>query len=243
MKTRLLGVILLAALAAASLDVCSAQQTQIQNLPAGNFPPPPGADGTSGNGSASPGFRNPGPMPETNTSGEQPGRQNFADELTDFGVPPQPQMQPNVGTETPTSIPGGHVITTAEMSKAAGMGVVLVDVLERGLHPGIPGALLMPGAGSAGTFDDAVQNKLWTALKQATNMRPDRPIAFLCAGSRCWESYNAALRAEKMGFKMVLWYRGGLAAWQAAGLPMTQPAMGGRPPPPAQGSPGFDNPG
>jgi rhodanese-related sulfurtransferase len=46
------------------------------------------------------------------------------------------------------------------------------------------------------------------------------PIVFFCEGVGCWESYNAALRAEKMGFTRVYWYRGGLDAWKEAGLPM-----------------------
>lgn len=91
-------------------------------------------------------------------------------------MPPQSELKRNVGSPTPTTIPGGHVITTAE-----------------------------------------TQQRLWAVLSQAAGMRPDRPIAFFCAGARCWQSYNAALRAEQMGFKMVLWYRGGLAAWQVAG--------------------------
>jgi 3-mercaptopyruvate sulfurtransferase SseA len=34
-----------------------------------------------------------------------------------------------------------------------------------------------------------------------------------------WFAVNAVLRAKKMGYKNVSWYRGGLVAWQAAGLP------------------------
>jgi PQQ-dependent catabolism-associated CXXCW motif protein len=150
-------------------------------------------------------------------------------------------MQPNVGSPTPTTIPGGHVITTAEMQQAGRFGILMVDVLEGPPHQGIPGAILVPGAGRAGSFSDATQQRLWAVLSQATQMRPDRPVAFFCAGSRCWESYNAALRAEQMGFKMVLWYRGGLGAWQVAGLPMSDPGGGGGGSP-QQGAIGFGSP-
>jgi 3-mercaptopyruvate sulfurtransferase SseA len=37
-------------------------------------------------------------------------------------------------------------------------------------------------------------------------------------------SYNAALRAINLGYTNVLWYRGGIEAWQQAGLPV-QPAQ------------------
>jgi len=43
------------------------------------------------------------------------------------------------------------------------------------------------------------------------------------AGAECWESYNAALRALRLGYREVYWYRGGVASWQAAGLPLYPP--------------------
>jgi lipoprotein NlpI len=39
------------------------------------------------------------------------------------------------------------------------------------------------------------------------------PLIFFCAGSRCWHSYNACLRAINLGYTRVYWYRGGLWAW------------------------------
>ena len=38
------------------------------------------------------------------------------------------------------------------------------------------------------------------------------------------ESYNAALRAMQLGYRNVLWYRGGLSAWIAANQQLQQPA-------------------
>jgi PQQ-dependent catabolism-associated CXXCW motif protein len=179
------------------------------------------------------GFGTPAQPPQA-----APQQQNFADELTDFGVPPQSTLQVRVGSETPTSIPGGHVITTNEVRQAIGSNLIFIDVWESPPHPTLPGAVLMPGAGHPGTFDDATQQRLWNALSQMTNRQADRPIVFFCTGSRCWESYNAALRAINMGFRTVLWYRGGLGAWQASGGQMT---AGGNQPgnPSRQGRAGF----
>lgn len=39
-------------------------------------------------------------------------------------------------------------------------------------------------------------------------------------------SYNAALRAINLGYRNVLWYRGGIEAWQAAGQPLQPSGMG-----------------
>ena len=114
--------------------------------------------------------------------GTEPARQNYADELTDFGVPPQSILQANVGSPTPTNIPGGHVITTNEVRQTAGSNVLFLDVLDTAQHPTLPGAILLPGAGSPGSFDDTTQQRLWNALSQLTDRQPNRPIVFFCSG-------------------------------------------------------------
>jgi rhodanese-related sulfurtransferase len=52
-------------------------------------------------------------------------------------------------------------------------------------------------------------------------MAPDRnmPLVIFCDSTVCWQSYNAALRAASAGYVNVYWYRGGVEAWRAAGLP------------------------
>ena len=47
----------------------------------------------------------------------------------------------------------------------------------------------------------------WSAAKTAL---PSCPTSRICS--------NAALRAINLGYKQVLWYRGGIEAWQKAGL-------------------------
>jgi rhodanese-related sulfurtransferase len=39
-------------------------------------------------------------------------------------------------------------------------------------------------------------------------------------------SYNAALRAIAAGYSNVLWYRGGIEAWKAAGMPVQAAGAG-----------------
>ena len=56
-------------------------------------------------------------------------------------------------------------------------------------------------------------------LRELTANNPNRALVFFCQGARCWESYNAALRAIHAGFTAVYWYRGGVLAWEAADLP------------------------
>ncbi|MBV9896946.1 MAG: TIR domain-containing protein [Chloroflexi bacterium] len=159
---------------------------------------------------------------------------NYADELTDFGVAPlfNLQTQDRIGSATPTWIPGGDVITTMDLADALSQSSdlfgsstsmevgALVDALGGPAHRSIPGAHWLPDAGSSGSFNDAEQQSLDSQLGDLTTDL-DTPIVFFCQGSRCWESYNASLRAIHLGYTHVWWYRGGLSAWQAAGLPLT----------------------
>jgi PQQ-dependent catabolism-associated CXXCW motif protein len=152
---------------------------------------------------------------------------NYADEMTDFGVFPQPFLQYNVGTRTPTRIPGGTMITTANLVRMVNDAVqrhsplILVDALNDGGHMTLPNAVWIPTSGSSGDFNDQVQQTLWGRLSKLTNNQRDIPIVFFCQGAVCWESYNAALRAIHLGFRQVYWYRGGIAAWRQANLPLT----------------------
>ena len=146
----------------------------------------------------------------------------FADELADFGVQPQSTLKLDVGSATPTSIPGGHVITT-EALVGFSRNALLIDAWQDRYHPTVPGAIRMWGAGAPGNFNDQVQSYFQQGLAMRTNNNPQQPLVFFCRGVQCWESYNAALRALRMGYREVYWYRGGLDAWRAAGLPLSPP--------------------
>jgi PQQ-dependent catabolism-associated CXXCW motif protein len=168
--------------------------------------------GTLGNLPAPP--PNPAPAPVS---------ANYADELTNFGIPPRSFLQTQVGGPTPTAIPGGRVVTTDQLRVALQSGkrdFILIDAFYAPGHQTIPGAYNIPLAGTGGNFLDYAQGQVFIRLMQLTNARSDYPIVFFCEGARCWESYNAALRAVNMGFSNVYWYRGGIDAWQEAGLPM-----------------------
>lgn len=128
---------------------------------------------------------------------------------------------------TPTSVPGGQVITTqalATLLRDQHTPHVLLDVL--GSPETLPSALPAAWMSEPGTYRDAVQQRVVQALQQATQGRSDVTLVFYCASEECWMSYNAALRAINAGYTKVRWYRGGLAAWKSAGLP-TQPAQRG----------------
>ena len=153
-------------------------------------------------------------------------------ERQDAGVQPTNQLH-NGGMHgpTPNQIPGGQVITTkglvALVQGGAGMPVLVLDVLGNPQMQ-MPNAIPAAFAAQPGDFNDQVQQQFSQMLMQITQGNKQVPIVTYCQGPQCWMSYNAALRAIALGYKNVLWYRGGLEAWQRAMSQMG--GMGGQPP-------------
>ena len=123
--------------------------------------------------------------------------ENYANELTDWSIPQQSELKMELGSQTPLIISGGRRVTIGEVTKLINTEAVIVDVLRdnTGGHRTLPGAIYIPGAGDPGTFRDRVQRRLSPVLAQLTSQNANRPLVFLCEGAKCWESYNAALRA------------------------------------------------
>ena len=146
----------------------------------------------------------------------------YAQENVEFGVRPQTMLRSDVGTATPTSIPGARTVSTAQVMYEVRQNrrMVLVDALENVHAQTIAGAVHLPTSGRSGSFSDGFQSQLARDLSRLTQGQRDMPVVFFCQGVRCWESYNAALRARAAGFQNVFWYRGGLQSWAEAGLPM-----------------------
>lgn len=146
-------------------------------------------------------------------------------ERQDFGVPATNQLHGGaMHGPTPASIPGGQVITTkglVSLVQGKAAPYFLFDVL--GGPQTLPGAIPAAWVSQPGAFNDQIQQQFSQMLMQGTQGRKDTPLVFYCLSTQCWMSYNAALRAINAGFTNVLWYRGGIEAWQAAGLPL-QPA-------------------
>jgi PQQ-dependent catabolism-associated CXXCW motif protein len=150
---------------------------------------------------------------------------NPADEWTNFDVRPQGELRRQIATNTPPSIPGGQVIRTGALETAIkhgtleGVPFLLIDALRRAAPPpraAIPGAKYIEYAGNYGSFDDNVQERLKSELGELTNGNLDMPLVFFCEGAKCWESYNACLRAITLGYRKVYWYRGGIESWKVA---------------------------
>ncbi len=140
-------------------------------------------------------------------------------ERQDFGVSPTPELHTGpMHGPTPASIPGGQVITTKGLVALLAnqqVKALVFDIL--GGPEVIPGALAASPAAQPGTFTDQTQQEFGRFLQQMTQGNKEIPLVLYCQSTQCWMSYNAALRAINMGFKNVLWYRGGIEAWKAGG--------------------------
>ena len=153
-------------------------------------------------------------------AGAPPG--GFADEEKDWGVPPTARLR-TVGYHSPTplKIPGGRVVATPELKAMMERKPrpYLIDVLGGGIHRTLAGAFWMSGAG-AGDMSKEEERRFAQAVANFAGGDKARPLVFFCVDAECWLSYNAALRAIALGYTNVTWYRGGIAAWSTAELPM-----------------------
>lgn len=122
---------------------------------------------------------------------------------------------------TPQKIDGITTIGTQALVKAmmSAQPPILIDVIAA--FDTIPQSVALLNAGIA--LDDATQDaaleKRVAALLALLAPDPAAPVVFFCSGRNCWTSVNAAMRAKKLDYTNVQWYRGGLESWKAAGLP------------------------
>ena len=152
-----------------------------------------------------------------------PVEANYANESTDWGVPAQSTLSKGVGARTPTTIPGGKVLSTRQLADALNRKdrLIMLDAWANPAHQTVPGAHRVWFAGSSGAFDDVNQTALSVVLKRLTGGDLNYPVVLFCANSECWESYNAALRVAALGYRDIRWYRGGVTAWNAARQPLS----------------------
>ena len=129
----------------------------------------------------------------------------------------------NIIDITPQKLDGIKTWGTQDLARAlkSAQAPVLVDVAW-GLSDAIPGAVSLVYGGimfEDATTDAAHESRMKGLLKL---LSPDlsQPIVFYCNSRNSWLSVNAALRAQKLGYTNVNWYRGGMESWKAANLPV-----------------------
>lgn len=125
------------------------------------------------------------------------------------------------GTAAPCGLVGVERIDTSELVQMLKNGPppIVVDVsTSAGM---VPGAIALLGAGLS--FDDPVKeaelHQRFEGLLRSAAPDASQPLVFYGGDRGGWLSANGALRAVQVGFTRVYWYRGGLPAWTAVGLP------------------------
>jgi len=122
---------------------------------------------------------------------------------------------------TPKELPGARVINVEQVKALQQQGVLIVDARNAEEYEAarIKGSVWIPytevSAKEVG-FDPAEDRFDLTKLPQDKT----RQVAFYCDGTPCWKSYKAATLALGNGYQNVLWFRGGIPEWKAAGLPV-----------------------
>lgn len=95
-------------------------------------------------------------------------------------------------------------------------GMILLDLREaRDFAIGhLPGARNLPYPAFAKTFERVVAEG-WPAADRATTA-----LVLYCYGPECVRSRKAGAQAARLGFRNVIWFRGGVREWRDAGLPL-----------------------
>jgi PQQ-dependent catabolism-associated CXXCW motif protein len=147
---------------------------------------------------------------------------SYADEDHDWGlVPTRNLKQPPYHAPTPREVPGARTVTTDALKGllASSEPPLLLDVAAGEGHVTLRGATWLPNAGRGLHYFDPVQADTADRLAAMAASNKARAMVFFCVNAECWLSYNASLRAAALGYSNVYWYRGGIEAWLAAGLP------------------------
>jgi rhodanese-related sulfurtransferase len=83
----------------------------------------------------------------------------------------------------------------------------------------IPGSVEVPGVFVGDFFDADAQHAFAQKITQLTGGNKSHPIVAAGWNSERWSGRNLALQLVALGYQNVYWYRGGLEAWDVAGLP------------------------
>ncbi|MDI4635170.1 hypothetical protein J7U46_19060 [Pelomonas sp. V22] len=157
------------------------------------------------------------------------GGKRFADEAVDYQVATPAGLRPGkeVHGLTPLAAPdGAERIETDALVKLykSEKRLVVLDVLHsRSLtRSTLPKATWIYGGGwEQGELNKVIDSQFLLAMRSLAP-RKDTPIVSYCSNRECWLSWNAALRLKQAGYEHVYWYRGGVDAWHAAGLPLVE---------------------
>lgn len=121
---------------------------------------------------------------------------------------------------TPGTVPGGTRVSSRQaacLMEAFGKDIMVVGVISDDV--GLPDSIKFPFIGYSGTFDDKFQSLSGEIVKIAGS----KPILVYCHSTKCYLSYNAAVRLREAGASKVYWLRDGINGWRNSGYPIATP--------------------
>jgi adenylate cyclase len=143
--------------------------------------------------------------------------------LVSIGIRPSPLNAP-----TPLGAPGVSVIRTAELAALLNqpqaiqgeLPLLLSTTCTYCFDVDFPGSIHVPQYLRQEPMDDEKRRALKAWLDPLMGANPQRRIITMSWNAERWHSRNLALELVALGYPQVTWYRGGLEAWDTAGLPM-----------------------
>ncbi len=122
---------------------------------------------------------------------------------------------------TPTSLPGGKVISVEDGKKLADKKAAFFVDTRNVVNFGkghVPGANAIPYKGSSDDVENFDASKDKFELEKLPAAK-DQALVFYSDGPTGWKSYKAAVWAVKAGYKNVNYMRAGWSGWQTKGFP------------------------
>ena len=128
------------------------------------------------------------------------------------------QAVAQLGTFTPSQLPGATVVTATQVQQLVAKGAVVVDTRNEREYEAkhSPCAVFVPYHEKS--LKDVVYDASLDDFSGVARLDPTKPTIFQCNGPECWKSYKASRAALAKGFKQVYWFRGGLPEWESAGM-------------------------
>lgn len=123
-----------------------------------------------------------------------------------------------LGTFTPTSLPGAKLVTAHEVQQLVAQGAVIVDTRTEKEYKTKRVALAVFAPYHEKSLKDVAFDMTQDDFAALDKLDKTKPTIFSCNGAECWKSYKASKTAAARGFTQVYWFRGGLPEWEEAGL-------------------------
>jgi PQQ-dependent catabolism-associated CXXCW motif protein len=161
-----------------------------------------------------------------------------ADDVLPEGVDPDTgfRMQ-RYRAPVPDFLPGGKVFSVDDVKALVDSetGAILIDVYPpRGAGPdpldgtwrisetrrNIEGSTWLPDVGR-GFLESGLDAYFRRNLARLTEGDQARPLVFYCTAD-CWQGWNAARRAVRLGYEDVAWFPLGTDGWRDRGLPVVK---------------------